>query len=126
MTPEEREVKSICSRHREPKSDCVMCNPKVKEREVELKKCPFCGENLIQHTDHHGKWFAHKEEMGSCIISHMQLFDEKDYIIWNTRKQPTDCPIRRVYEDRFDIGNYYQDDIIEDLWQAVKESLGER
>lgn len=50
--------------------------------------CPFCGEPLEVHSDHHGQWVAHREEPGPCIFSIVQLFDERDLAEWNTRATP--------------------------------------
>jgi hypothetical protein len=50
-----------------------------------LKPCPFCGERLVIHTDHHGEWIAHRLEPGPCIISTIQIFNKADAIMWNRR-----------------------------------------
>lgn len=55
------------------------------QEQVKLLPCPFCGENIIKHQDHHGYWYAHRNETGICIVSFLQLFDKKDYDAWNTR-----------------------------------------
>ena len=52
---------------------------------VSLKPCPFCGEQLVLSSDHHGEWWAHKLEPGPCIDSTTQLHDAKDFAQWNTR-----------------------------------------
>ncbi len=49
--------------------------------------CPFCGERLIAHSDHHGYWLAHKEEPGPCYASTFQLLDQTDLLSWNTRAE---------------------------------------
>ncbi len=49
--------------------------------------CPFCGERLVVHTDHHGCWVAHKEEPGPCLISVIQLLDDDDLELWNRRAE---------------------------------------
>ena len=48
--------------------------------------CPFCGEKLVVHDDHHGCWIAHAN-LDHCIISHIQIFEGKEVERWNTRIQ---------------------------------------
>lgn len=50
-----------------------------------LLPCPFCGEILIEHEDHHGSWWAHRQDPGPCIASTTQLFDEDGFRRWNQR-----------------------------------------
>jgi len=50
-----------------------------------IDPCPFCGERLVTHYDHHGTWIAHKNETGKCIISTYQLFSQDDVDKWNAR-----------------------------------------
>lgn len=58
------------------------CNANVES----AKPCPFCGERLIVHTDHHGAWLAHKDEAtGECFESIAQVMDADDLARWNTR-----------------------------------------
>ncbi len=47
--------------------------------------CPFCGESLVVHEDHHGCWLAHRQEPGRCIESVVQLLDAQDLERWNER-----------------------------------------
>lgn len=47
--------------------------------------CPFCGEELVKHSDHHGEWMAHQNEAGRCVASVTQLFDDSDVEEWNRR-----------------------------------------
>jgi len=47
--------------------------------------CPFCGEQLVVQSDHHGFWVAHKNEPGPCVMSIHQIFDESDLAEWNVR-----------------------------------------
>ncbi|WP_130228895.1 Lar family restriction alleviation protein [Bradyrhizobium sp. Leo121] len=57
----------------------------------ELLPCPFCGEKLVEHDDHHGTWWAHRSELGDCPISVHQIFDERDAEEWNKRA-PASAP----------------------------------
>lgn len=52
---------------------------------IDLAPCPFCGEKLVQHDDHHGTWWAHKNEVGSCWASVEQIHDNDDAKRWNKR-----------------------------------------
>lgn len=63
--------------------------------------CPFCGERLQLKADHHGQWWAHRDEVGPCHASVDQLFDDDDISNWNRRAPDTarDDAIRaEVYE----------------------------
>lgn len=51
--------------------------------------CPFCGENLVVHSDHQGSFMAHKDQFGACFISVVQILDSKDLADWNKRSEPT-------------------------------------
>ncbi len=51
----------------------------------QAKPCPFCGEKLIVHTDHHGAWLAHRNITGPCFESIAQVMDNRDLMGWNTR-----------------------------------------
>lgn len=62
-----------------------MTNPTDKASVAALLPCPFCGECLVEKSDHHGKWWAHHNEPGPCIDSVTQLFDADDFTAWNTR-----------------------------------------
>jgi hypothetical protein len=53
--------------------------------------CPFCGERLVIHEDHHGQWVAHAREPGPCECSTSQLHDEDDLRRWNTRRGDGDA-----------------------------------
>lgn len=55
---------------------------------IDLKPCPFCGERLVLKEDHHGQWWAHRSEPGSCFASTSQIFDEEDAAAWNKRAVP--------------------------------------
>lgn len=55
---------------------------------TELLPSPICGETLVEHDDHHGSWFAHKNEVGPCFLSVVQIHDEEDAAAWNTRATP--------------------------------------
>lgn len=67
-------------------------------QDLDLKPCPMCGESLIKHSDHHGEWYAHRLEPGPCILSFMQIFDQKDAAAWNTRVSPEREALRLVVE----------------------------
>ncbi|RJP48777.1 MAG: hypothetical protein C4586_08680 [Anaerolineaceae bacterium] len=47
--------------------------------------CPSCGEDLVKKDDHHGDWWAHKNDLSSCIFSFIQLMDQSDVKRWNIR-----------------------------------------
>jgi hypothetical protein len=47
--------------------------------------CPFCGERLIVHADHHGAWLAHKNETGNCFDSCAQIMNTDNLAQWNKR-----------------------------------------
>lgn len=47
--------------------------------------CPFCGERLIVHTDHHGGWLGHKNETGPCFDCVIQIMEDRDLAKWNKR-----------------------------------------
>src|SRR4051812_46373070 len=51
----------------------------------EAKPCPFCGEKLTSHNDHHGWWVAHEREPGPCFLSTIQIMDRTDLEGWNRR-----------------------------------------
>ncbi len=59
--------------------------------------CPFCGERLIAHSDHHGSWVGHRDEPGPCIDSTTQLMSEDDLRRWNTRTAP-EPPVEDEHE----------------------------
>lgn len=50
--------------------------------------CPFCGERLVPHDDHHGYWVAHDRSPGPCFLSTIQLLDTVDLAGWNQRVKP--------------------------------------
>jgi hypothetical protein len=50
-----------------------------------LFPCPFCGENLILNSDHHGQWWEHRNIMSKCPASVTQIHNNEDVKIWNTR-----------------------------------------
>ena len=52
---------------------------------ADLLPCPFCGEKLIIHDDHHGIWWAHRDEPGPCFLSTIQILDLEDVKGWNKR-----------------------------------------
>jgi hypothetical protein len=52
------------------------------------KPCPFCGERLIVHTDHHGAWLAHRNYLGRCSVSVIQIDDGEELDMWNIRTEP--------------------------------------
>jgi phage terminase small subunit len=52
-----------------------------------LKPCPFCGEALVKKSDHHGKWYGHRDEVGECWASIAQIHDEVDAKRWNARSE---------------------------------------
>ena len=55
----------------------------------DLLPCPFCGEKLVELSDHHGSWWGHKNFNG-CILDVEQIHDAKDAAQWNTRaEQPS-------------------------------------
>lgn len=47
--------------------------------------CPFCGENLVVKSDHHGEWLGHRNDASNCECAINQLFDVDDVKRWNTR-----------------------------------------
>ena len=49
----------------------------------ELLPCPFCGEKLIEMSDHHGTWMGHRDT--SCWESVSQIHDKRDVERWNRR-----------------------------------------
>lgn len=50
-----------------------------------LLPCPHCGEQLILKGDHHGEWWGHRNDTGSCIHAVTQLMDREDFAAWNRR-----------------------------------------
>jgi len=51
-----------------------------------LSPCPFCGESLVVHEDHHGKWIAHNYEPHDwCPCGVVQIHDLSGMTEWNTR-----------------------------------------
>ena len=56
--------------------------------ESRLLPCPFCGERLVVHGDHHGEWIAHRNVVGPCTACPVQIFDEADARAWNQRTTP--------------------------------------
>ncbi len=66
----------------------------------ELLPCPFCGESLVEHSDHHGSWWAHKDEAGPCVASCWQVFMDEPASIkrWNTRPA-SDLSARGAFTD---------------------------
>jgi hypothetical protein len=52
-----------------------------------LKPCPFCGEALVEKSDHNGKWYGHRDEVGECWGSIAQIHDEADAKRWNARPE---------------------------------------
>ena len=58
---------------------------RAESERLELLPCPFCGERLVLHGDHHGEWWGHKNDMGPCFDSVAQVMDQKDANAWNTR-----------------------------------------
>lgn len=67
--------------------------PRTMSKEIEritfmldsVLPCPFCGERLVIHSDHHGEWVAHRDEVGPCVASTTQLMTAKDRDDWNKR-----------------------------------------
>lgn len=51
---------------------------------IPLLPCPFCGEALVECSDHHGSWMAH-ESKSLCWESPAQIMDDADAKQWNTR-----------------------------------------
>lgn len=51
----------------------------------DLLSCPHCGESLVLKGDHHGEWWGHKNDVGSCIHAVTQLMDAEDFAAWNRR-----------------------------------------
>jgi len=50
-----------------------------------LKACPFCGEKLVVHGDHHGYWIAHKNPDVKCFCGMIQIDSKKEADKWNCR-----------------------------------------
>lgn len=60
--------------------------------ETALLPCPHCGERLVLKGDHHGEWWGHRNDVGSCIHSVTQLMDEEDFAAWNRRSHQSAEP----------------------------------
>ncbi|HEU0038026.1 MAG TPA: hypothetical protein VFR76_02015 [Verrucomicrobiae bacterium] len=65
---------------------------------IDLAPCPFCGEKLVQHDDHHGTWWAHKNEVGYCWASVEQIHDDEDARRWNVRHTPMLADIAQIID----------------------------
>lgn len=59
-----------------------------------LLPCPFCGEELVEQSDHHGTWMAHRNEPADCECGVTQIFNEKDAARWNTRSEQSAAGLR--------------------------------
>ena len=72
-------------RRKESSGENVMAYEATKIQPDDLRPCPFCGQKLVLLDDHHGSWYAHKDNGGYCEASYTQLFDAEDVKRWNTR-----------------------------------------
>lgn len=95
-----------------------------------LLPCPFCGEHLVEKSDHYLTWFAHADEESICLMRLVTLFDAEDQARWNTRALIAGKDLRSALSPETEqslIASFFgEDGDLVGLPPAVQEALRRR